>query len=123
MLLDQGGWSQCMRDRWDIECALFPARICAFLASTQPKLWTEMRSLHDAGLEKLVASALVKELDLKGTLHVLRHRLSRVLFLARGPTAGQLPRQSSDTSCSSRKEKGRPGVPERGVPDPGAGNL
>ena len=32
-----------------------------------------MRALHAAGLEALLVNALVKELDLKGTLHVLRH--------------------------------------------------
>jgi type I restriction enzyme R subunit len=32
-----------------------------------------MRDLHDAGLESLLINALVKELDLKGTLHILRH--------------------------------------------------
>ena len=47
--------------------------MCAFLEATQPKLWSEMRALHAAGLEKLLIGALVKELDLKGTLHVLRH--------------------------------------------------
>ena len=32
-----------------------------------------MRALHGAGLESMLIGALVKELDLKGTLHVLRH--------------------------------------------------
>ena len=33
----------------------------------------EMRNLHGAGLESLLINTLVKELDLKGSLHVLRH--------------------------------------------------
>ncbi len=32
-----------------------------------------MQALHGVGLERLLIDALVKELDLKGTLHVLRH--------------------------------------------------
>ena len=32
-----------------------------------------MRTLHGTGLENLLINALVKELDIKGTLHVLRH--------------------------------------------------
>ena len=32
-----------------------------------------MRTLHGDGLEALLLASLVKELDLKGTLHVLRH--------------------------------------------------
>ena len=58
---------------WDVERALFPARVFAFIAETQPKLWAEMQALHGVGLEPLIIDALVKELDLKGSLHVLRH--------------------------------------------------
>ncbi len=45
----------------------------AFIAETQPKLWADMRTLHGSGLETLLTEAVAKELDLKGTLHVLRH--------------------------------------------------
>lgn len=69
----QGGWQSGTNAEWDVERALFPALVCAFLEATQPKLWAEMRALHAAGLEKLLIGALVKELDLKGALHVLRH--------------------------------------------------
>jgi type I restriction enzyme R subunit len=57
----------------DVDSALFPPRIWAFIAETQPKLWADMRTLHGVGLEQLIVDALVKELDLKGSLHVLRH--------------------------------------------------
>jgi type I restriction enzyme R subunit len=73
LLHQQGGWQPGTNAEWDVERALFPARVCAFLEATQPKLWAEMRALHAAGLEKLLIGALVKELDLKGALHVLRH--------------------------------------------------
>ncbi len=73
VLLGGGGWKSGTNAEWDVERALFPARVYEFLAAAQPKLWAEMRALHAAGLEKLILAALVKELDLKGTLHVLRH--------------------------------------------------
>jgi type I restriction enzyme, R subunit len=73
ILLDRAGWRRGDRDEWDVERALFPARVCAFLADTQPKPWEQMRALHGPALEGIVVDALVKELDLKGTLHVLRH--------------------------------------------------
>jgi type I restriction enzyme R subunit len=73
VLLQQGGWQSGTNAEWDVERALFLVRICAFLQETQPKLWEEMRALHAAGLEALLINALVKELDLKGTLHILRH--------------------------------------------------
>jgi type I restriction enzyme R subunit len=73
VLLQQGGWQPGTNVEWDVERALFPTRICHFLETTQPKLWAEMRALHATGLEKLVIDALVKELDLKSALYVLRH--------------------------------------------------
>jgi type I restriction enzyme R subunit len=72
-MLSAGAWQPGTTAEWDVERALFPAPICAFLQDTQPKLWAEMRALHGAGLESLVITWLVKELDTKGTLHVLRH--------------------------------------------------
>ncbi len=73
ILLGSSGWKRGTLAEWDKERALFPARIFAFLQDTQAKLWEQMRGLHDAGLETMLIAALVKELDLKGTLHVLRH--------------------------------------------------
>lgn len=73
VLLGQSGWQSGANSEWDVERALFPARAFAFLQDTQPKLWSEMQALHGAGLENLLLNTLVKELDLKGTLHILRH--------------------------------------------------
>jgi type I restriction enzyme, R subunit len=73
ILLTKGGWRSGTSAEWDKERALFPARIFAFLKETQPKIWEEMEKLHSTGLEQLLISTLVKELELKGTLHVLRH--------------------------------------------------
>lgn len=73
ILLTRGGWKSGSNADWDKERALFPAQVFAFIADTQPKLWAEMRALHAAGLEALLLNSLVKELDAKGSLHVLRH--------------------------------------------------
>ena len=72
-LLGASGWQSGTNAEWDVEQALFPAQVCAFLKATQPRLWSDMRTLHGDGLEKLLLASLVKELNLKGTLHVLRH--------------------------------------------------
>ena len=71
-LLTKGGWHSGTNAEWDKDRALFPARILAFLQDTQPKLWEEMANLHGTWLEPLLIATLVKELDLKGALHVLR---------------------------------------------------
>jgi type I restriction enzyme, R subunit len=73
ILLNQAGWKRGSNAEWNVDRALFPARICAFLQDTQPKIWEEMRKLHGAGLESLLIDTLVKELDSKGALHILRH--------------------------------------------------
>lgn len=73
ILLTRGGWKSGSVAEWDTERALFPAQVFAFIRDTQPKLWAEMMALHAAGLEALLLTTLVKELDAKGSLHILRH--------------------------------------------------
>ena len=72
-LFGASGWQSGTNAEWDVERALFPSQVYSFLESTQPKLWADMRTLHGDGLENLLLTTLVKELNLKGTLHVLRH--------------------------------------------------
>jgi len=73
ILLTHSGWKSCNRAEWDKERALFPAQVFTFLQTTQPELWAEMKNLHGAGLETLLLNTLVKELEIKGSLYVLRH--------------------------------------------------
>jgi type I restriction enzyme, R subunit len=73
ILLNRSGWKPGSNAEWDKERALFPAQVFAFIAETQPKLWTAMKAQHADGLEQLLLAALAKELDAKSSLHVLRH--------------------------------------------------
>ncbi|MFI5397518.1 MAG: type I restriction endonuclease subunit R [Candidatus Binatia bacterium] len=73
ILSNRSGWQAGSVAEWDVERALFPTHIFAFLQETQQKLWSEMQALHGAALESLLLNTLGKELDLKGLLHVLRH--------------------------------------------------
>ncbi len=58
---------------YDAEAALFPDDVIAFIQATQSKKWDGLAQLQgDATRETLLAS-LVKELTVKGVLHVLRH--------------------------------------------------
>ena len=72
MLLN-GGWRMGDRAEWDVERAVFPARAAAFIRETQPDDWGFVAALHGDNLEQLIVETLVRELDLKGTLDVLRH--------------------------------------------------
>lgn len=73
LLLKQGGWHSGTNAEWDKTRAMFPARVFAFIETTQPKLWADMAALHGRNLQPMLLDALGKELDIKGSLHVLRH--------------------------------------------------
>ena len=72
MLLAKG-WQQGSVAEWDKERAFFPEEITGFIAATQAPLWKAMRTQHGDNLEPMLLAALVKELAIKGSLHVLRH--------------------------------------------------
>lgn len=72
MLLAKG-WQQGSASEWDKERALFPQAIIDFIADTQKDLWKTMREQHADNLEPMLLATLVKELAIKGSLHVLRH--------------------------------------------------
>ena len=72
-MLTEVGWVEDDRAEWDVDLALFPARVVAFLQSAQPGLWAEMAALHGSDLEMQIIATLARELDKKGTLDVLRH--------------------------------------------------
>ena len=72
-MLLRGGWSQADLAQWDIERALFPAHAVAFIRETQPDEWARMAALHGDNLEPLLGDQITRELDHKGSLHVLRH--------------------------------------------------
>jgi len=72
MLLAKG-WQAGSVKEWDKELALFPSQIFEFIAATQTPLWDSMHEQHGANLQALLIKELVKELAIKGSLHVLRH--------------------------------------------------
>ena len=52
--------------------ALFPADVVAFMQAAQPELWAQLSAQLGDELRPLIIEHLVRELDLKGTLTVLR---------------------------------------------------
>ena len=72
MLLD-AGWVKGVREDWDVDHALFAEPAIAFMRDTQPEQWNKVRALHKDDLETRIVEVLLKELDNKGSLHVLRH--------------------------------------------------
>jgi type I restriction enzyme, R subunit len=72
-LVTAGGWSKGSPKDFDRLLALAPKDFFAFVEATHPVLWDELRKAHQAGLEPAVLDALVKNLDSRGALDVLRH--------------------------------------------------
>nr|MBA2725156.1 type I restriction endonuclease subunit R [Actinomycetota bacterium] len=68
-----GGWVKGKPDEFDRKTALVAKDLFAFIESAQPELWGELRKHHQAGLEAAVLDTLVKTLDARGSLDVLRH--------------------------------------------------
>ena len=60
------------KDRYDRVRALDPVLVLEFIAVTQPKPWQSLNAIHGAETGKVVLDHLVKELDTKGMLKVLR---------------------------------------------------
>jgi type I restriction enzyme R subunit len=69
------GWLKGTPTAFQRDLALDPAHLFAFIEATQKGLWSALRVQHGAGLDQAVLDTLVKTLDSRGTLNVLRHGL------------------------------------------------
>lgn len=72
-LVAHGGYRKRTPADYDETLALFPADVIGFLKASQAAKWGQLEALLGAKTEATVLAGLAKELDLKGTLHVLRH--------------------------------------------------
>ena len=144
-MLVAGGWQKGDTAEWDVERALFPARVVAFLQAAQPELWNQLAAQHGGNLETMVVDQLVKQLDIKGTLGVLRQgfkfqgKTLRLAFFkpaprpqprCRGtvrperthcyPSGSLSPRQERHHRHAVRSERGAGGDLRTEEPDDGA---
>ncbi len=72
-LLENGGYVKGYSKDFDTHLGLFPSYITSFLAITQPLQWEKINTIHKDNVETKVINRLIKELDLRGTLDVLRN--------------------------------------------------
>ncbi len=72
-LTSTGGYTKRTPKDYDESLALFPADVTEFLQESQRTKWKALETLLGAKTDATVLSDLVKELEIKGTLHVLRH--------------------------------------------------
>lgn len=72
-LLHKGGYIKGNPDDFNRELALDTKTIFAFLKVSQPEAWEKSLAIHGAGIESKLLQRLMKELDNRGTLDVLRN--------------------------------------------------
>jgi len=68
-----GGYATRQPGTYDEAMALFPEDVTGFLRDSQPTRWGQLEALFGEKTESTALDSLAKELELKGTLHVLRH--------------------------------------------------
>lgn len=72
-LLTNGGYIKGFSEDFDAQLGLFPKYITDFLKQSQPKEWDKITTTHKEDIEKKVINRLIKEIDLRGVLDVIRN--------------------------------------------------
>ena len=104
-LLTEGGYQQGLAKDYEKSTALFPADVVAFIQTTQPKLWArlEMLFFKDKAQDELI-KALNQELNIKGSLNVLRNgfrvanRTAKMAYFAPNSTLNETSQQQYDAN-------------------------
>ncbi|MBC9798242.1 type I restriction endonuclease subunit R [Sinomicrobium weinanense] len=71
-LVENGGYIQGNAEDYSPELGLFKYEVIAFLQQSQPKKWDKITAIHGADTHNRVINRLCKEMDLRGSLDVLR---------------------------------------------------
>ncbi|TBD36638.1 type I restriction endonuclease subunit R [Rhizobium ruizarguesonis] len=72
-LIGAGGYTKRSPAAYSEPLALFPDDVTGFLKDSQTAKWGQLEVLLGAKTEATLLDSLSKELEIKGTLHVLRH--------------------------------------------------
>ena len=69
----ENGYVPINREGFDLERAIFPETVLAFIRETQPKEWSKLEALHGDKTGDQVLGDLCKWMDTNGALATLRH--------------------------------------------------
>lgn len=98
-LLTEGGYQQGLAKDYEKSTALFPADVVAFIQTTQPKLWARLEMLFKDKAQDELIKALNQELNIKGSLNVLRNgfrvanRTAKMAYFAPNSTLNETSQQ------------------------------
>ncbi|WP_456092622.1 type I restriction endonuclease subunit R [Neisseria sp.] len=103
-LLTEGGYQQGFAKDYEKSTALFPADVVAFIQTTQPKLWARLEMLFKDKAQDELIKALNQELNIKGSLNVLRNgfrvanRTAKMAYFAPNSTLNETAQQQYDAN-------------------------
>jgi type I restriction enzyme, R subunit len=72
-LIQHGNYTQGQASDYSSELGMFKYEVIAFLQNTQPKAWEKLTTIHGSDADNRVIQRLFKEMDLRGSLDVLRN--------------------------------------------------
>ncbi|MCZ2129600.1 MAG: DEAD/DEAH box helicase family protein [Bacteroidia bacterium] len=72
-LIEQGGYTEGNAPDYSPELGMFKYEVIKFLQESQPKRWEKISAIHGADADNRIIQRLYKELDLRGSLDVLRN--------------------------------------------------
>jgi len=72
-LVEQGSYTEGNAPDYNPELGMFKYEVIKFLQESQPKRWDKICSIHGEDADNRVIQRLYKELDLRGSLDVLRN--------------------------------------------------
>lgn len=72
-LIEKGGYTLGNASEYITDLGFFKRDIIDFLQSSQPNKWDKIKAIHEKDVENRVLQRLYKELDLRGSLDVLRN--------------------------------------------------
>ena len=103
-LLTEGGYQQGLTEDYEKSTALFPADVVAFVQTTQPKLWVRLEMLFKDKAQDELIKALNQELNIKGSLKVLRNgfrvanRTAKMAYFAPNSALNDTTQQQYDAN-------------------------
>lgn len=72
-LVEQGGYTEGNSPDYSPDLGMFKYEVIRFLQESQPKRWEKISAIHGADADNRVIQRLYKEMDLRGSLDVLRN--------------------------------------------------
>jgi type I restriction enzyme R subunit len=75
-LIASGGYTQGNPKDYNPATGLFETEVIQFLQTTQPKQWEKLAKVHGADLERKLIQRLTKEMELRGSLDVIRNGIT-----------------------------------------------